>query len=410
MKRLFALILAFLLCFTMALTASAEEAPPFSYARTASMSDYRDLFYGITDGRDARFTRAAAAAIFARHSGDELPETSSPFTDVSSSAWYAPYVIWAVENDLILPAGDAFRPDDLMTREELSLLLYHYLDRLGMGLYPVNDYTLFWDGREFTNQDYLDAATAMHMGGVLLKKDLEGPFCPHDTLTVTEAEGAILRFFGGLSRRFPTLPVATAAESEAVDDSWFDDVCFIGHSQVVGMQKYFHLDNADYYAVVGHTAQNVLDFEYYPLRTGRDAPLSTALETYDYNKVYIMLGVNDFSLDDDRIEQFMKPMREILDLVKTTQPEATVYLLSIAPIGLWNPMPILYSYENAVLYSQAIKNLALEYGAEYLDVFRLMADRNGHMLPAFDAGDGIHINAEKYENIKDYLKTHTVAE
>ena len=43
-------------------------------------------------------------------------------------------------------------------------------------------------------------------------------------------------------------------ESAAVNDSYFDDACFIGHSLVVGMSDYFRLPNADFYAVNGISA------------------------------------------------------------------------------------------------------------------------------------------------------------
>ena len=57
------------------------------------------------------------------------------------------------------------------------------------------------------------------------------------------------------------LPISTMEESDAVGDDWFDDACLIGHSQIIGMQKYSGITGADYYAVIGHTARAVVDYE-----------------------------------------------------------------------------------------------------------------------------------------------------
>ena len=206
----------------------------------------------------------------------------------------------------------------------------------------------------------------------------------------------------GIVRHF-----AYVAESEPVSDDWFDDACFIGHSQIVGMQKYSGLSGPDYYAVVGHTAQAVVDYEFYELPDGRYGTLSDALHAKSYGKVYIMLGINDSSLRDDRVERFMNPMRTILDLVKGTQPGAKIYLLSLVPVGRYTPMNELYNPDSTVFYSQLVKTLSREYDTEYIDLFRMMCDKAGYFLNSFNSGDGIHIQSDRYPEIVEYLKRHT---
>lgn len=152
--------------------------------------------------------------------------------------------------------------------------------------------------------------------------------------------------------------------------------------------------------------QNILDFEYFERPTGRMGTLEEALGDESYEKVYIMLGINDCSTREDRIETFLASMRELLDLVKEQQPKAKVYLLSLAPVGRETPNNLCYNLDNVILYSQAVKLLSREYGAEYLDVFRLMADGEGYLLGEYDAGDGIHIQAARYENILEFLRCH----
>ena len=70
-------------------------------------------------------------------------------------------------------------------------------------------------------------------------------------------------------------------------------------------------------------------------------------------------------------------------------------------------MNIAYNPANTALYSQAIKDLAREYGTEYLDVFRPLADSEGYFLDVYNAGDGIHIKPKEYPVIEDFLRCNT---
>ena len=116
------------------------------------------------------------------------------------------------------------------------------------------------------------------------------------------------------------------------------------------------LSSCGFFAVVGHTAQAVEDYEFYELPDRRYGTLSDALHAKSYGKVYIMLGINDSSLRDDRVERFMNPMRTILDLVKETQPCAKIYLLSLVPVGRYTPMNELYNPDSTVFCSPARQN------------------------------------------------------
>ena len=135
--------------------------------------------------------------------------------------------------------------------------------------------------------------------------------------------------------------------------------------------------------------------------------LQEGLELDQYGKVYIMLGINDCTDKDDQLDKFLTPMKQIIEMIQETQPNAEIYLLSLAPVGRQTPNNICYSLKNVVLFTQAVKSLAREYNTEYLDVFRLMADKNGYILDEYNAGDGIHIDAHHYDEILEFLKCHT---
>ena len=414
MKRFFSALLIICLLVSAALTASAVEVVELNnrtsrYCASASMYEYRDLFKEAeATGLSSPLTRIHAAVILQKLClGDIREETAMDIPDLNSGSTFSSAAYWAVKNGLIKLIDGAFLPGEPISREALCVALQGCLPYMSGTLPMLNDLFPFFDGDSMFRQER-EAAALMQRAGVFIEEK-DGFFHPFDPITVLQAEQVVLRFIGGQEPRFISAPVTTVPESDPVDDAWFDDACFIGHSQVVGMQRYFNLDNADYFAVVGHTVQNVLDFPYYEIPNSRMGTIQQALQKGRYGKVYVMLGINDCSDREDRINEFKAPMRQLLDMIREYQPKATVYILSVAPVGRYTPMNILYNPENVILYSQALKDLAREYDAEYLDLFRLMSDSEGYLLDYIDAGDGIHFIGSSYDIIKNYLKCHTVS-
>ena len=202
------------------------------------------------------------------------------------------------------------------------------------------------------------------------------------------------------------LPASTIPESAAADPSWFSDACVVGHSQAVGMREHMDLP-MDYYAISGMRAAYVLDSPDFLFPNGRKGTLRKAMETWSYEKIYVMLGINDCTIYESGVTRFQSAMEGLLDFLKETQPQADICLLSLLPVGEMVSDPDRYSPENAVLYSRVLKSLSREYDTEYLDLYRLMADENGMLRPELDIGDGMHIRPQAYEELEDYLLRHT---
>ena len=414
MKRILTIALALLLLVAVCLPAAADGEVNLQTSRLCPAAPYRDYVDCFTEaerlGMSSTLNRAALCTVLAHYFGVTDSTVPEYCTDVEENAWYAAGVNWAIKNGFFsITEFGIFSPDTELTREELSFILRRSAELNGMTISQFNPWFNFNDGAFFSSPYYQESASWLQMAGVLIE-DKDGCIHPQDKLTVGEFETLLLRFAyacGDAEEKYRSYPCSTVEESAPVDDSWFDDACFIGHSQVVGMQKYFDLPNIDYYAVVGYSARGIITHETIELPQGGLGTLEDGLANNSYGKVYIMLGINDCSDRETRKQEFVEPMTAILDLVKKTQPNAVIYLLSLAPVGHITPNNYLYNPDNTLIYSQYVKSLARQYEAEYLDVFRLMSDRNGYFLPEFDAGDGIHIPADQYGIIKDYLKTHT---
>jgi len=103
-------------------------------------------------------------------------------------------------------------------------------------------------------------------------------------------------------------------------------------------------------------------------------------------------------------------MTELVQLVRQTQPNARIYLLSVPPVTQAlseREDNVSFTRENVIAFNQTLKTLAGEQGVRYLDIFSLLADSQGYLPEDAATYDGIHILAAQYSIIKGYLRTHT---
>lgn len=90
---------------------------------------------------DMKVSRAMFVTVLCRLFGTEGGQYGTVFSDVQEGAWYTPYINWAAANGLILGYGDGtFGPDDLITREQMALILVRCCTEFGYAL-PDEDET-----------------------------------------------------------------------------------------------------------------------------------------------------------------------------------------------------------------------------------------------------------------------------
>jgi hypothetical protein len=110
--------------------ANAHENQPAIEALAA-----RGIIDGMGDGLfhpEASMTRAQFAAIVVRALG-LTPAASEAFTDVPSTAWYAPYVGTASTYGLINGVGEGrFNPDGTITKQEAAVMVARAAKLCGM--------------------------------------------------------------------------------------------------------------------------------------------------------------------------------------------------------------------------------------------------------------------------------------
>lgn len=355
--------------------------------------------------------------------GDLMKVIVSTFKDVPADAYYAPYVQWATVQGLVSgTTATTFSPDAPISREQLCTILYNFACAYEIDLGELNFTKIFADDAEISS--WAQTAVYVLQGiGVINGRDAD-MFAPKSGATRAEVAVILKRFTDVVGKaNLPNAGVqfgVPVPESAAVNDSYFDDACFIGHSLVVGMSDYFRLPNADFYAVNGISASRMLTYDSFPLEnkdesSGEEEPAYGTLEEVlaekedTYGKVYIMLGTNELGPREEHVKQYTRSMEALIDLVRKSQPTAEIYLISIIPVSEERSLvDSNFNRENVLIYNEALMGVSLNKEAYYLDAYHLLADEDGYLPADSCMSDGIHIFAAQYAQIKQYLKTHTV--
>lgn len=67
--------------------------------------------------------------------GERKGDISTSFADIEGNAWYADAVVWAAERNIVTGCGNgSFVPNELITRKQLTVILWRYAQAKGQDL------------------------------------------------------------------------------------------------------------------------------------------------------------------------------------------------------------------------------------------------------------------------------------
>lgn len=146
---------------------------------------------------NAPITRAQFTAMLVRALGltGQQPNPSGGFTDVNPGAWYASAVSTALEHGLIEGfAGGEFRPNEQITRQQMSVLLVRALKLAGAEV-PLGNPSSTLAGFEDRSQigAWAKEAAAIAVESGLMKGRGDGDFAPEASSTRAEAATVLAR-------------------------------------------------------------------------------------------------------------------------------------------------------------------------------------------------------------------------
>jgi len=143
---------------------------------------------------DSSLTRGMIVTILGRQSGvDQSSYPSCVFRDVDNKIYYAPYIEWGRQNDIVLGVGNnEFEPDRAVTRQELTAIIHRYADFAGFTLPETRPYVQFLDEKDIAAYAK-DPVVALFSAGVINGKQ-GNLFDPTGTATRAEAAAMLHRF------------------------------------------------------------------------------------------------------------------------------------------------------------------------------------------------------------------------
>ncbi|MBE6885421.1 MAG: hypothetical protein E7486_00595 [Ruminococcaceae bacterium] len=209
------------------------------------------------------------------------------------------------------------------------------------------------------------------------------------------------------------VPGQPIAESGSVPRSYFDDAVFIGDSRLRGLMLYCNMGDATDYTDIGMSVLTAKTEKYIKGEGGTKITLLDALKKKKFGKVYLKLGLNELSWSD--YEVFYEKYAELIGEIKTLQPDADIYVISLLPVDPTNTKgqknyPILKEKDLAKRL-ETINGRLLEMteteGVYYLNVAEIFREEDGN-LPSAATTDGIHLTKAYTELWLTYLRTHTV--
>lgn len=176
----------------------------------------RGIITGYPDGTfqpDQPISRAAFIKLLVVSLGVQgKNQVQSPFSDVSQSAWSYPYIITAIENNLLVPSdypNDKFSPNLDITRLEMAILVSRALG-LTESVTPVN----------FTDSDKIPQYALNHVSKVVDKGIItgfpDGSFQPFASATRAQASVIISRFLNVKQEKFLSEQETTPEKLEQV--------------------------------------------------------------------------------------------------------------------------------------------------------------------------------------------------
>lgn len=214
----------------------------------------------------------------------------------------------------------------------------------------------------------------------------------------------------------------TTEVTEPESDNFFDGAVFVGDSVTLGLKNYVTsernqgrecLGNAKFLAEGSMSYSNTLPEigaknSIHPRYNGTEMHIEDALALMNANKVFIMLGMNDFCIYPE--EQAMANAKECTDRIKEKNPDIDIYIESVTP-ALFDSGK--FSNENINKFDVALKNFCDENGYTYVDVASAMKDENGILISSY-CGDpgakGVHMSNIGCKAWVDYLNKICIEE
>ena len=191
-----------------------------------------------------------------------------------------------------------------------------------------------------------------------------------------------------------------------VDLNYFNNSLFIGDSRMAGFEIYKKLPGASYFCYSSASVFNIFDKEDTVDGYG-SIKLFDLLSKHKFDKIYIMLGINN--LQADYYSHKVK-YKEMLDTISILQPSAIIYVIANFHItDVEDTSKPYLNNKNIDDINNFIKDFADNSQVFYLDSNPMYDDENGNLKLELST-DNIHIHIVHYDKFLVYLLSNALVE
>lgn len=191
---------------------------------------------------------------------------------------------------------------------------------------------------------------------------------------------------------------------QTVDNSYFDDALFIGDSRIEGLKTYSKFEKATFYSEEGVSVFSL--FEDRIATVGKEKmTIPEALKTQQFNKIYIMVGINE--LGQGYAKEYQEQYQKNIETITKLQPNAVVFIMSIMKMSAQKVgSDTVFNNDNIENKNVLAAKLANGVNVFYLDMNAPFMNEQNTGIKESYTWDGVHLKAEYYELWESFLKQH----
>lgn len=200
----------------------------------------------------------------------------------------------------------------------------------------------------------------------------------------------------------PSIDDVILGLTEDAGQEYIDKLYFVGDSTTLHFWKggidrsHILVPNSDTLRLTSNINNEIMK------QTG--LTISKSLKALDAEIVIITLGVN--GADKFTELKYKTYYKKLINAIKEESPDTTIILQSV--------FPVTKDYSGGITNSGIdrlngwVKEIAFQEGLHYLDTQSILKDEQGAQIERYNNGDGIHMNAEAYTAILQYIRTHAI--
>lgn len=195
-------------------------------------------------------------------------------------------------------------------------------------------------------------------------------------------------------------------ETERADESYLENITFIGDSRTVGLQLY-GVPLEKIFADDGLNHEQALTKEVVRLTENKWTTIKEAVLMTAPDIMIVNFGINGAAYMP--VDTFIAGYEELIDELLEASPSSIFVIEAIMPVSLsYEQSDGGCTNEKIDSLNDAIYKMAKDKGLYYLATNEAMKNENNDLVNTYHSGDGIHYNKEAYEAIIEYILTHEI--